>query len=112
MLTQDEDVLDTWFSSALWPFSTLGWPDDTDALKEFYPGNVLVTERGPRVFAIEFQNNLGDQDVAEIEVDDFTLQKADLSRANLSGCSFEKANLDEAMAFLRAAPSRSCTRST
>jgi valyl-tRNA synthetase len=43
VLTQDEDVLDTWFSSALWPFSTLGWPDDTDALKEFYPGNVLVT---------------------------------------------------------------------
>jgi valyl-tRNA synthetase len=42
-LRQDEDVLDTWFSSALWPFSTLGWPDDTPALKEFYPGNVLVT---------------------------------------------------------------------
>jgi valyl-tRNA synthetase len=42
-LRQDEDVLDTWFSSALWPFSTLGWPEDTDALKDFYPGNVLVT---------------------------------------------------------------------
>ena len=42
-LRQDEDVLDTWFSSALWPFSTLGWPDKTDALEEFYPGNVLVT---------------------------------------------------------------------
>ena len=42
-LRQDEDVLDTWFSSALWPFSTLGWPDDTEALREFYPGNVLVT---------------------------------------------------------------------
>ncbi|XRG81723.1 valine--tRNA ligase [Salinisphaera sp. SPP-AMP-43] len=42
-LTQDEDVLDTWFSSALWPFSTLGWPDDTEALKLFYPTNVLVT---------------------------------------------------------------------
>ena len=42
-LRQDEDVLDTWFSSALWPFSTLGWPEDTEALKEFYPGNVLVT---------------------------------------------------------------------
>ena len=42
-LRQDEDVLDTWFSSALWPFSTLGWPDDNGALKEFYPGNVLVT---------------------------------------------------------------------
>ncbi|MCS6803753.1 MAG: valine--tRNA ligase [Acidobacteriota bacterium] len=42
-LTQDEDVLDTWFSSALWPFSTLGWPDDTDDLRTFYPTSVLVT---------------------------------------------------------------------
>ena len=42
-LIQDPDVLDTWFSSALWPFSTLGWPNDPDALKTFYPGNVLVT---------------------------------------------------------------------
>ncbi len=42
-LRQDEDVLDTWFSSALWPFSTQGWPDDTEALKTFYPGQVLVT---------------------------------------------------------------------
>ena len=41
--TQDEDVLDTWFSSALWPFSTLGWPDNTDLLKRYYPTNVLVT---------------------------------------------------------------------
>lgn len=40
---QDEDVLDTWFSSALWPFSTLGWPDKTEALKTFYPTDVLVT---------------------------------------------------------------------
>jgi valyl-tRNA synthetase len=40
---QDEDVLDTWFSSALWPFSTLGWPDDTADLRTFYPTSVLVT---------------------------------------------------------------------
>jgi valyl-tRNA synthetase len=40
---QDPDVLDTWFSSALWPFSTLGWPDDTDDLRVFYPTSVLVT---------------------------------------------------------------------
>ena len=40
---QDEDVLDTWFSSALWPFSTLGWPQDTEDLKKFYPTSVLVT---------------------------------------------------------------------
>jgi valyl-tRNA synthetase len=42
-LTQDPDVLDTWFSSALWPFSTLGWPDDTVDLKTFYPTDVLIT---------------------------------------------------------------------
>lgn len=42
-LKQDEDVLDTWFSSALWPFSTLGWPEKTDALKTFYPTSILET---------------------------------------------------------------------
>jgi valyl-tRNA synthetase len=42
-LKQDEDVLDTWFSSALWPFSTLGWPEETDFLDRFYPTSVLVT---------------------------------------------------------------------
>ncbi len=42
-LTQDEDTLDTWFSSALWPFSTLGWPEKTPELEYFYPTNVLVT---------------------------------------------------------------------
>ena len=41
--TQDPDVLDTWFSSALWPFSTLGWPEQSDDLKKFYPTSVLVT---------------------------------------------------------------------
>ena len=42
-ITREEDVLDTWFSSALWPFSTLGWPDETEDLKYFYPTDVLVT---------------------------------------------------------------------
>ncbi len=42
-LTRDEDVLDTWFSSALWPFSTMGWPDKTPELKRYYPTSVLVT---------------------------------------------------------------------
>ncbi|WP_193180786.1 valine--tRNA ligase [Nisaea sediminum] len=42
-LTRDEDVLDTWFSSALWPFSTLGWPEQTPELDRYYPGDVLVT---------------------------------------------------------------------
>jgi valyl-tRNA synthetase len=42
-LEQDPDVLDTWFSSALWPFSTLGWPDDTPDLRKFYPTSLLIT---------------------------------------------------------------------
>lgn len=42
-LKQDEDVLDTWFSSALFPFSVLGWPDKTDELELFYPGSLLET---------------------------------------------------------------------
>jgi valyl-tRNA synthetase len=44
-LTRDPDVLDTWFSSALWPFATLGWPDDTPELRRYYPGNVNSTAR-------------------------------------------------------------------
>lgn len=43
VLTQDEDVLDTWFSSALWPFSTLGWPEQTNEINTFYPTQVLIT---------------------------------------------------------------------
>ncbi len=42
-LTRDDDVLDTWFSSALWPFSTLGWPEDNADVSRYYPGNVLIT---------------------------------------------------------------------
>ena len=42
-LNRDEDVLDTWFSSGLWPFSTLGWPEDNEVVKRYYPGDVLVT---------------------------------------------------------------------
>ncbi|MDD3626780.1 MAG: valine--tRNA ligase, partial [bacterium] len=44
--TQEEDVLDTWFSSQLWPFSVFGWPEETEDLKQFYPTSVLVTDRG------------------------------------------------------------------
>jgi valyl-tRNA synthetase len=44
-IAQDADVLDTWFSSALWPFSTMGWPEDTPELRTFYPGDVLCTAR-------------------------------------------------------------------
>ncbi len=45
-IKQDEDVLDTWFSSALWPFSTMGWPEKTELLDKYYPTSVLVTDRG------------------------------------------------------------------
>ncbi len=45
-LKQDEDVLDTWFSSALWPFSTMGWPKNTSELKYYYPTSTLITDRG------------------------------------------------------------------
>ncbi len=45
-LVQEEHVLDTWFSSALWPFATLGWPDDTEDLRKFYPTTTLTTDRG------------------------------------------------------------------
>lgn len=45
-IEQDPDVLDTWFSSGLWPFATLGWPEDTEDLRDFYPTSVLVTDRG------------------------------------------------------------------
>jgi valyl-tRNA synthetase len=44
-LTRETDVLDTWFSSALWPFATLGWPDDTESLRYFYPGHLQTTAR-------------------------------------------------------------------
>ena len=43
LLIQDPDVLDTWFSSGLWPFSTLGWPDETEDLRTFYPTTLLIT---------------------------------------------------------------------
>jgi valyl-tRNA synthetase len=45
IVRQDEDVLDTWFSSGLWPFATLGWPEKTDDLKQFYPTDALITDR-------------------------------------------------------------------
>lgn len=70
-LRQDPDVLDTWFSSWLWPFSTLGWPEDTPSLRTFYPGNTLVT--GPDIIffwvarmvmaGLEFQGEVPFRDV-------------------------------------------------
>jgi len=70
-LIQDEDVLDTWFSSALWPFSTLGWPDKTPELSRFYPTSVLVTGfdiiffwvARMIMFGIKFAGNVPFQDI-------------------------------------------------
>ena len=70
-LRQDEDVLDTWFSSALWPFATLGWPEETPELRAFYPTNVLSTARDiiflwvarMVMFGIEFTGELPFTDV-------------------------------------------------
>jgi valyl-tRNA synthetase len=70
-LRQDPDVLDTWFSSALWPFSTLGWPDQTDDLKAFYPTTLLVTAHDiiffwvarMMMFGLKFMNDVPFKDV-------------------------------------------------
>lgn len=70
-LTREEDVLDTWFSSALWPFATLGWPDDTPDLRRFYPGDFNITARdiirlweNRMIFAgLEFMGELPFRDV-------------------------------------------------
>ena len=70
-IRQDEDVLDTWFSSGLWPFSTLGWPDQTDDLKAFYPGTLLVTAYDiiffwvarMMMFGLKFMNEVPFKDV-------------------------------------------------
>ncbi|HEX8827159.1 MAG TPA: class I tRNA ligase family protein, partial [Xanthobacteraceae bacterium] len=65
-LRQDEDVLDTWFSSALWPFSTLGWPEKTDSLARFYPGSVLVTGFDIIFFWVARMMMMGLQFMAEV----------------------------------------------
>ncbi|MCL2841152.1 MAG: valine--tRNA ligase [Defluviitaleaceae bacterium] len=65
-LTQDEDVLDTWFSSALWPFSTLGWPEKTSELDYFYPTNTLVTDRGIIFFWVARMMFMGEKFMGEI----------------------------------------------
>jgi valyl-tRNA synthetase len=60
-LTQDPDVLDTWFSSDLWPFSTLGWPDDTPDLAYYYPTSTLVTDRGIIFFWVARMVMMGEE---------------------------------------------------
>jgi len=65
-LTQESDVLDTWFSSALWPFSTMGWPDETHLLKTFYPTSVLVTAFDILFFWVARMMMMGTQFMGEV----------------------------------------------
>jgi valyl-tRNA synthetase len=65
-ITQDPDVLDTWFSSALWPHSTLGWPEDTDDLRYFYPGSVMETGYDILFFWVARMIMMGLEDTGEI----------------------------------------------
>ncbi len=69
-LKQDEDVLDTWFSSALWPFSTLGWPEKTPELDYFYPTNVLVTGYDIIFFWVVRMMFSGIEQMGEVPFDD------------------------------------------
>ena len=72
-LTQDEDVLDTWFSSALWPFSTLGWPDKTEDLKKWYPTSVLVTGFDILFFWVARMMIMGEHFMGEVPFKDVYL---------------------------------------
>jgi len=69
-LVQETDVLDTWFSSALWPFSTMGWPENTDLLKTFYPTNVLVTGFDILFFWVARMMMMGTHFMDEVPFDD------------------------------------------
>jgi len=69
-LRQDEDVLDTWFSSALWPFSTLGWPERTPELERYYPTSTLVTDRGIIYFWVARMVMMGLEFMGEVPFSD------------------------------------------
>jgi len=69
-IRQDEDVLDTWFSSSLWPFSTLGWPDKTPLLDRYYPTSVLVTDRGIIYFWVARMVMMGLEMMDRVPFDD------------------------------------------
>lgn len=70
---QDEDVLDTWFSSALWPFSTLGWPHKTDDLKKFYPNNLLITGHDILFFWVARMMMMGEYAMGKLPFDEVIL---------------------------------------
>jgi len=72
-LRQDEDVLDTWFSSALWPFSTLGWPDETADLATFYPNTVLITAYDIIYFWVARMMKMGLHFMGDVPFDDVVI---------------------------------------
>jgi valyl-tRNA synthetase len=72
--TQDPDVLDTWFSSALWPFSSLGWPHQTNELKKFYPNSVLVTGHDILFFWVARMILMGEYVTGEVPFPEISLQ--------------------------------------
>ncbi len=88
---QDPDVLDTWFSSALWPFSTLGWPDKTPELKKFYPNSVLVTGHDILFFWVARMILMGEYAMGEVPFPDTFLHGLIYGksywRANKTGAS-------------------------
>ena len=80
-LKRDEDVLDTWFSSALWPFSTLGWPEDTPEVKRYYPTNALVTGFDIIFFWVARMMMMGLHFMKEVPFDDRLHPRAGARRA-------------------------------
>jgi len=80
-IRQDEDVLDTWFSSALWPFSTLGWPDETPMLRTYYPTSVLITDRGIIYFWVARMVMMGLQMRGEVPFGDVYIHGTILDEA-------------------------------
>ena len=85
-LRQDEDVLDTWFSSALWPFATLGWPEDTPELRAFYPTDVLVTARDIIYLWVARMIMTGLEFPGQIPFSDVYITSVDPGRPTAGGC--------------------------
>ena len=89
-LTRDADVLDTWFSLALWPFATLGWPDDTETLRRFYPGDVDSTARDIIFLWVNRMIMAGLELLGDIPFHDVIIHSTILART-AGGCRNRKA---------------------
>lgn len=91
---QDEDVLDTWFSSALWPFSTLGWPDETPDMKAFYPNSLLITGHDILFFWVARMIMMGEYAEGEVPFPEVFLHGL------IYGKSYWRDNLDGGITYL------------